>query len=138
MQLPLAERRYLIEDLLDIQIFSAMNVALKARVADMKDEYIALCNAIELQNEKILLVKSYLKKLNSDNVNAIPEKKQIIIQNQEQQNVDYDNIENIQREIVELLKDTLNNKPKIQEKIRKLELSEDKLKTTKVPNGKRI
>jgi DNA repair exonuclease SbcCD ATPase subunit len=136
MQLPLAERRYLIEDLLDIQIFSAMNVALKARVADMKDEYIALCNAIELQNEKILLVKSYLKKLNSDNVNAIAEKKQIIIQNQEQQNVDYDNIENIQQEIVELLKDTLNNKPKIQEKIRKLELSEDKLKTTKVRTEK--
>ena len=38
MQLPLASRREIIEDLLDIQIFTNMNVLLKEKINVLKEE----------------------------------------------------------------------------------------------------
>jgi DNA repair exonuclease SbcCD ATPase subunit len=107
-----------------------MNLALKQRVAEMKDEYISIANGIEIQNEKISLVKSYLKKLRSDSVNAIAEKKTIIEDNLEQKEADREAIDEIRQEIDDLLA-TITDQPKIQDNIRRLETSEDKLKVTK-------
>ena len=135
LQLVAAERRGIIEDLLDIQIFSAMNVALKARVAEMKEEYVALSNSIELQTEKIALINSYLKKLKLDNANAITEKKKIIKDNQKQKEDAETYIRDIQEEIYDLLA-TIVDKTQVQDKIRKLENSEDKLKTNKTKTVK--
>jgi DNA repair exonuclease SbcCD ATPase subunit len=130
MQLSVADRRYLIEDLLDIQIFSAMNIVLKQRIAEMKEEYILLCNSIELQNEKITLVKSYLKKLQSDNINAITEKKNLISENLKQRKEVDEKIQYIQQAITELIM-TTSEQINLQERIRKLEITEDKLRTNK-------
>jgi DNA repair exonuclease SbcCD ATPase subunit len=135
MQLTCADRRFIIEDLLDIQIFSLMNIALKLRVAEMKEEYIEISNGIEIQNEKISLVKSYLKKLRLDSVNAIAEKKTIIEENEDQKNTDIETIEEIRQEIDELLA-TITDQTRIQETIRNLETSEDKLKATRIKTEK--
>jgi DNA repair exonuclease SbcCD ATPase subunit len=130
MQLTAAERRFIIEDLLDIQIFSAMNIALKAKVGGMKDEYVSLSNNIELQNEKILLVKSYLKKLKSDNVNAIIDKKNVVIENQEQIQETEKLISDNLRCITDFLT-SITDHVLVKDSIRKFENIEDKLITNK-------
>ena len=63
MQLSTHDRRTVIEDLLDIQIFSSMNTLLKDRVAKNKSDRLDTENQIELLGEKIKLQEDYLKKL---------------------------------------------------------------------------
>ena len=53
MQLPAAHRREVIEDLLDIQIFSQMNTLLKERIKDVKDEQKQCEYELDLAQEKV-------------------------------------------------------------------------------------
>ena len=74
MQLPLASRRDVIEDLLDIQIFSIMNQLLKERITIAKGKNSDLNTRIELNEEKIRLVESYKKEaeeVNNDRIQKI-------------------------------------------------------------------
>lgn len=130
MQLPAADRRFIIEDLLDIQIFSAMNQALKQRVSEMKDDYIVLSNSIEIQTEKVSLVQSYLKKVKSDNAAAVADKKRIICENHHQKETAEEQIAEIRSQIDDLLKSAIDEKA-VDKKIKKLEAAEDKLKANK-------
>jgi len=66
MQLTTKDRRDVIEDLLDIQIFSYMNTLLKDRVARNKTEKQEIEYQIDLLGEKIIVQKEYLEKLNAD------------------------------------------------------------------------
>ena len=66
MQLTTKDRRDVIEDLLDIQIFSYMNTLLKDRVARNKTEKQEVEYQIDLLGEKISVQKEYLEKLNAD------------------------------------------------------------------------
>jgi DNA repair exonuclease SbcCD ATPase subunit len=66
MQLTTKDRRDVIEDLLDIQIFSYMNTLLKDRVARNKTEKQEVEYQIDLLGEKISIQKDYLEKLNAD------------------------------------------------------------------------
>ena len=66
MQLTTKDRREVIEDLLDIQIFSYMNTLLKDRVAKNKSEKQEVEYQIELLGEKISVQKEYLAKLEAD------------------------------------------------------------------------
>ena len=59
MRLPLAQRRDIIEDILDIQVFSTMNVLLKDKVRENNDEIKTLDYQIHLLEEKIDLQKKY-------------------------------------------------------------------------------
>lgn len=63
MQLTAADRRAIIEDLLDIQIFSTMNVLLKQRVLELKDEMTSVDYKVQLIKDKIENQKGYIKKL---------------------------------------------------------------------------
>ena len=53
MQLPVASRREVIEDLLDIQIFSVMNQLLKERASENDIELHSNSGDLELNSEKI-------------------------------------------------------------------------------------
>ena len=84
MQLSAGERRAVIEDLLDIQIFSAMNQIVKSKVHDLKDEGAKLKIQIDTTREKIELHKRHLDELKKNNKEIIDAKKLEIIQNKEQ------------------------------------------------------
>ena len=60
MRLPLPQRREIIEDILDIQVFSTMNVLLKDKVRENNDEIKKLDYDIHLLEEKIDLQKKYM------------------------------------------------------------------------------
>jgi len=66
MQLSAADRRAIIEDLLDIQIFSTMNSLVKERLSNNKDLTVAKKNEISLLDQKYELKKEYQDKLNED------------------------------------------------------------------------
>lgn len=66
MELSAADRRFVIEDLLDIQIFSKMNVLLKQKVVDAKEEMKKIDNEIELTKEKLRLNDNHITSIRSN------------------------------------------------------------------------
>jgi DNA repair exonuclease SbcCD ATPase subunit len=66
MQLPPAHRREIIEDLLDIRIFTSMNQILKDRQSQLKDQIRQLDADIEVQKERVKLQDDYIKQLLAD------------------------------------------------------------------------
>jgi DNA repair exonuclease SbcCD ATPase subunit len=73
MQLSAADRRAIIEDLLDIQIFSTMNSLVKDRLSNNKDLTVAKKNEISLLNQRYELKKEHQDKLNQNNEAKIKE-----------------------------------------------------------------
>ena len=66
MQLPLGHRREIIEDILDIQIFTVMNSVLKDKTADIKTKISDLDTKIEIGKNKVKLQQQYIGTLEND------------------------------------------------------------------------
>jgi DNA repair exonuclease SbcCD ATPase subunit len=66
MQLNTGSRREVIEDILDIQIFSVMNNVLKTRIQSLKDEIRDIETKIEIGKQKVKLQQDYINKLEED------------------------------------------------------------------------
>ena len=66
MQLSLGSRREIIEDILDIQIFTVMNAVLKDKTTDIKARITEIENAITLGKNKVKLHQQYIATLESD------------------------------------------------------------------------
>ena len=71
MQLSAADRRAIIEDLLDIQIFSSMNGLAKDKLAENKQTITTKKNQIELTQEKCDIYKKHLEDIEQDVENRI-------------------------------------------------------------------
>ena len=85
MRLPIAQRRDIIEDILDIQVFSTMNVLLKDKVRENTEEVKNLDYEIHLLEEKIDLQKKYmleLEKKTKEEVNRKESKISELLQNE--------------------------------------------------------
>ena len=118
MQLSANNRRLFMEDLLDQQIFTTMNVVLKTKLNDIKVSLSELEVGIKILDEKINLHKDYIKKLNEDKnkqIDEIREKVKIY----EKENIQYENeIHDIRTTINELeikIKDIEKYKSKLAE-----------------------
>lgn len=66
MQLPVGHRREVIEDLLDIKIFSVMNDVLKQKYNEIKDKISTIEGEIEIGKTKVKLQQEYIKTLEDD------------------------------------------------------------------------
>ena len=78
MQLPAWSRRQVIEDLLDINIFSKMNMLLKERNAKIKEELTDINHQIDIAKTKIDSQSKYIKSLQSLNKDQIEGKQSSI------------------------------------------------------------
>lgn len=78
MQLPAAQRRAIIEDLLDLQVFTTMNTLLKEKVQENGNQLQANENERKIIEAKIKMVKEHLKEIQSKNEQFVREKKQTI------------------------------------------------------------
>ena len=67
MQLPAQARRDVIEDLLDIKIFSIMNVLLKTRIQENKETLNDLKYRLQMLQEKKALQQKHIKELKNQN-----------------------------------------------------------------------
>ena len=74
MRLPLAARRDIIEDILDIQIFSSMNVNLKDKIRNINDELKDHEYKLSLVKEKIDMQKTFMLDIEKKNKEDIQEK----------------------------------------------------------------
>lgn len=84
MQLSTADRRSIIEDLLDIQIFSNMNSVLKDTVSINKAEIVDNKFMIEKKTESYELQQSHIQKNSRDNEYQIQKLKEDILKSQSQ------------------------------------------------------
>ena len=66
MQLPLGSRREIIEDILDIQIFTTMNQVLKDKINQMKETIRDIESNVEVSKQKAILQKQYIENLEND------------------------------------------------------------------------
>jgi len=66
MQLPASARRNIIEDLLDLQVFSDMNTILKERISQNKQEYESTENSLNINKSNLKLHLSHLEELKKD------------------------------------------------------------------------
>lgn len=102
MQLNAGERRGVVEDLLDIQIFSVMNSLLKDKINQNKSDIREAEYQIELIEQKIELTQKHIESLQSNNDDLIAAKEGMIEDLQQQIDDTFRHIEALNKNIAEL------------------------------------
>ena len=119
MQLSSSQRRDIIEDLLDLQIFTTMNALLKDKV-QLNNEHIVKNNTNrKLIEEKIKLISEHLAEMQSNNEQLIVEKKSRIEETDKQISDLTDQYHEIDNKIKNLSED-IEDEPKISKRINQL------------------
>lgn len=126
MQLNARDRREIIEDLLDIQIFGTMSELLKDRIAATKETLRVIDTNIEILNEKIALREKYRKSIEDDRKNRIEELKEDI--RKEVAEIEFDNtcIDDANNEKGQI-QDTINDEEEVKKTQKKLITYERKI-----------
>jgi len=127
MQLTAQHRREVIEDLLDIEIFTTMNTLLKEKVSTNKDNLNQTIYDSDLLKEKIDLQQGYIKSLKSDNDKRI-EQHRAKIKKSNEEIVQYQSQIDELTEKADQLKRSIADKDKVKAKKTKFEQLEYKLK----------
>ena len=78
MRLPITQRRDIIEDILDIQIFSIMNTVLKDKVKTSTEEMKDIDYKAELSEQKINMQQQFINEINKRDQDSITEKQKFI------------------------------------------------------------
>lgn len=78
MQLSTSHRREIVEDLLDIKVFSSMNTVVKEKIKFKNDKVKELSITKTLTEEKILMQKDFIKNIQEDGEKNILQKKEKI------------------------------------------------------------
>lgn len=118
MELPAHTRRDIIEDLLDIQVFSTMNTLLKDRVSINKDNIAETGYQMDLTEQKLDSAKEHnasIRKIREDEVEKVREKMSGHLVKVEEEK---EAIEQLQTNIEELVK-TITDKQSVKAKIDK-------------------
>lgn len=76
MQLPTGQRRAIIEDLLDLQVFTTMNTLLKEKIQTNNDDILQNSNDQKLVKEKIKMLKGHLQDLQNRNEEFVKRKQE--------------------------------------------------------------
>ena len=119
MQLPGGQRREIIEDLLDLQIFTTMNSLLKDKIQDNSSELSDILSDQKVVIEKIKLIKEHLFEKQTNNEKIVAEKVNVI----EETNDKLVTIDNQYSEIekqITALKQSIEDEPKISKRINQL------------------
>lgn len=119
MQLSASDRRSIIEDLLDIQIFSTMNGIVKEKISTNKESITSKKSEMELLKQEYNLKKEHIEKLKQDNHSKVQEYENEI-------QVNNDTVEKLQTEIQELtvtiedLQNKVSEKKDIENKVKQI------------------
>jgi len=105
MQLKTNDRRAIIEDLLDIQIFSTMNGLLKNYISDNKTNLDKNSNSKSLVEQKIELKKEYVDQLKAKTKTLIDKNRQEVLDNETEKTKIRTQVEEINKSIQIFLKE---------------------------------
>ena len=128
MQLSPADRRAIIEELLDIQIFTSMNTLIKERVAEIKDKSLQNKYEMELTSEKIKMQKELIEEHKKNHLVEIDKKVKEKEESTEQIVTLNKNIVLIQKHI-DVLNKKIQDKLDIEKKSSKLIQLESKMES---------
>jgi len=84
MQLKAKQRREVVEDILDIQIFSLMNMLLKQKLKTITEDQREAKYSVELTTEKITLQNKYIDDVKKNKNKLIKEKTKLVTGNEEE------------------------------------------------------
>ena len=99
MRLPLAQRREIIEDILDIQVFSTMNILLRDKVRENNEDIKTIDYEIHLLTEKIDLQKKYMLELEKKTKEEITRKENKIAELLGDENTQHQEIARLTSEV---------------------------------------
>ena len=111
MELPAGQRREIIEDLLDIQVFSTMNLLLKEKISDNKSTITDNNYSIDMLKTKIDSAKDHNMEIERIKRTEVTKIKSKIEENLQKIEDEKTNIEKLQDNITEL-SGTIEDKPK--------------------------
>ncbi len=126
MQLKDKDRRTIIEDLLDIQIFSKMNTLLKDRVSENKNSIDSLDFDKQKVDHQIEVQNNYINSLKDDNKKSIKDNEQKIKESEDQIN-EYSLLNDKHQEKVDITLKHIGDVEKIQNKKKKLDILKEKV-----------
>ncbi len=110
MQLSAPHRREVIEDLLDIQVFSRMNAILKDRVKDTKEEINECNHQLQLAQKEVDLKTRFIEQLEAQSGKYAQEKREKIAANQQRLSAIKDEVAALDARIVELEPQVLSHR----------------------------
>ena len=102
MRLPGQQRREIIEDILDIQVFSVMNSRVKDKIRENNEEIKDLDYQLHLLEEKIELQKQYMLELKKKTDAEIDKKKEKIKEYQQEEESSLGNIRDLTDQVTNL------------------------------------
>jgi len=119
MQLKSKHRREVVEEILDIQIFSLMNMLLKQKLKNISDDIRDIDYQVELTTEKVGLQEKYIDDVKKNKDKLIEEKNNLVAGNEEEIFSRKSIIEKLQQDNDNLLIQIQDSK-KVQESYNKL------------------
>ena len=128
MQLKARHRREVVEEILDIQIFSLMNMILKQRLKTIEADYRELEYKESLTSEKLKLKRKYIQDIQDNRRKLIEEKTFLINGNEEEIFKKKRKITDLQDDI-ECMHEKISNSTKVIEQFDKLNDLNSQLKT---------
>ena len=137
MQLPTKARREVVEDILDIKIFSLMNFLLKGKNKSLQEEVRNVQYEYDLTKEKISLQEKFIEEVINNKSTIIAENRQKIYDNKFTIDNKKDDVKALEIESDELSYDA-EEKAKLESKIRKLATTEAALKNRKAEHDRQI
>jgi len=126
MQLNTAQRREIIEDLLDLQIFTTMNSLLKDKVLINSDAINTCSNNKKITEEKIKLIREHMQEMQNNNEAIIAEKQERIEETKKQIETLTTQRQSIEKEAQNLAEQTANLET-LEKKMTKLESLKHKI-----------
>ena len=119
MQLKSVHRREVVEEILDIKIFSLMNMLLKLKLKDLTDEAKDLDYQFNIAVEKIALQENYIKDIKEDKNSLIEDKNETLHLNNIAIKERTNDSTKLEEEIIQL-KTQIQDKNTIENKLKKL------------------
>jgi len=125
MQLSAADRRIVIEDILDIQVFSNMNSVLREKVSKVKNDISDINRCLQVNKEKATGVITLIESLQKKNTQQIEIVKEDIRLNKEEQEQHTEEIERLDAEIEKHLTNITDEKD-VESRIKKYDKAKQK------------
>ena len=119
MQLPAWQRREVIEDLLDLKIFTSMNLILKEKLQTNKENLKEIRHQIDLEDEKLNVHNHYIDEIRSKNKERIETLKAEIEKSETsivRLNVDID----LNNKLIDQLKDSIKDEDNVNKKLQEI------------------
>ena len=127
MQLKARHRREVVEEILDIQIFSLMNMLLKQRLKTIDEDYREIDYKYNLAEQKVILKERYIEDLKENKRKLLTEKTFLISGNEEEIFKKKRKISGLQDDI-ESMHEKISNASKVETRYNKLKDLQSQLK----------